>query len=104
MRRKRGREMPRISHALPLCQFVSFNTCITYAFSISARLFPDDRYVPKIKAKPETSLVKDGELPPKGICPAYKGYLLEIFTCDLEQLLDDIDREMKGEPPILNIW
>lgn len=60
----------------------------------------DERYVPRIpydiEQKPEEYIDVGAE----GICPAFHNYLLDAFLGDLEELITDIDRELKGQPPL----
>ena len=64
---------------------------------------PDARYVPMIPQHSDITPVKNWELWPEGICPAFKGYVLENFTANLEQLLTDVDRVFKGKSPIIKV-
>jgi len=59
----------------------------------------DESYLPVVPEHPNIQPVRNFDIWPGGECPAFKGYIYQGFIGDLSDLLDDVDREIKGKPP-----
>lgn len=64
---------------------------------------PDQRYVPYIPQHNNIKPLNDHDNFPEGPCPAFQGYLYSLFSSDVEELLSDVRRVLKGKPPLLAI-
>ena len=64
---------------------------------------PHKRYVPYIPQHNNIKPLNDHDNFPEGPCPAFQRYLYSLFSSDVEELLSDVRRVLKGKPPLLAI-
>lgn len=60
---------------------------------------PDKSYVPMIPQHPNILPVEDYEIWPGGKCVAFIGYICQGYIGDLEDLLNNVNRELQGKSP-----